>query len=81
MTQMMGHFNEILKRQVAVTIITRPAKEYAKDRKSGLESLFFPGTIPNPVTIDSLVLRQSARNDLLTSMLTIFAASHPADKG
>jgi predicted HTH transcriptional regulator len=31
--------------------------------------LFSPGTIPNTMTIESLPLRQSARNELLTSLL------------
>lgn len=31
--------------------------------------LFSPGSIPNTMTIDSLPLRQSARNELLTSLL------------
>ena len=31
--------------------------------------LFSPGTIPNSMTIDSLPLRQSTRNELLTSLL------------
>lgn len=31
--------------------------------------LFSPGTIPNTMTIDSLALRQAARNELLTSLL------------
>lgn len=31
--------------------------------------LFSPGTIPNSMTIESLALRQSARNELLTSLL------------
>lgn len=31
--------------------------------------LFSPGTIPNTMTIDSLPLRQSSRNELLTSLL------------
>ncbi len=31
--------------------------------------LFSPGTIPNTMTVDALSLRQSARNELLTSLL------------
>jgi predicted HTH transcriptional regulator len=31
--------------------------------------LFSPGTIPNTMTIESLPLRQAARNELLTSLL------------
>jgi len=31
--------------------------------------LFSPGSIPNTMTIDSLILRQAARNELLTSLL------------
>ena len=31
--------------------------------------LFSPGTLPNSMTIDSLLLRQSTRNELITSML------------
>ena len=30
---------------------------------------FSPGTIPNTMTIDSFPLRQSARNELITSLL------------
>ena len=31
--------------------------------------IFSPGTIPNTMTVESLHLRQSARNELLTSLL------------
>jgi len=31
--------------------------------------IFSPGTIPNTMTIDSLALRQAARNELITSLL------------
>ncbi len=31
--------------------------------------LFSPGSIPNTMTIDSLILRQAVRNELLTSLL------------
>ena len=31
--------------------------------------IYSPGTIPNTLTIDSLALRQSARNELITSLL------------
>jgi ATP-dependent DNA helicase RecG len=31
--------------------------------------LFSPGTIPNTMTVDALALRQSARNELITSLL------------
>jgi predicted HTH transcriptional regulator len=31
--------------------------------------IFSPGTIPNTMTVESLPLRQSARNELLTSLL------------
>jgi len=31
--------------------------------------IFSPGTIPNTMTVDSLALRQSARNELITSLL------------
>ena len=37
---MMDHFGEPLKKQVKITIITRPAAEYKEDRRSSLENLF-----------------------------------------
>lgn len=40
MLQMMDHFGEPLKKQVKITIITRPAAEYKEDRRSLLENLF-----------------------------------------
>jgi len=38
--QMIGHFKEVLKRQVKITIITRPADEFKKDRRTTLENIF-----------------------------------------
>ena len=38
--QMMEHFSEVLKKQVKITIITRPADEFKKDRRTTLENLF-----------------------------------------
>ena len=40
MLQMMNYYSEILKKQVKITIITRPAAEYKEDRRSSLENLF-----------------------------------------
>lgn len=40
MLQMEGHFNELLKRQVKITIITRPADDYDENRKAMLINLF-----------------------------------------
>jgi len=40
MRQMMDHFNELLKKQVKVTVITRPADDYDENRKSMLSDLF-----------------------------------------
>jgi len=40
MLQMMGHFNELLKKQVEITIITRPADDYDEKRKNMLINLF-----------------------------------------
>jgi predicted HTH transcriptional regulator len=37
--------------------------------------IFSPGTIPNTMTIDSLPLRQAARNELLASLLARCPAS------
>ena len=36
---MMEHFREALKRQVKITIITRPADEFKRDRRTALENL------------------------------------------
>jgi len=38
--QMMEHFSEVLKKQVKITIITRPAHEFEKEKKITLENLF-----------------------------------------
>ncbi len=38
--QMMEHFSEVLKKQMKITIITRPADEFKKDRRTALENLF-----------------------------------------
>lgn len=43
--------------------------------------LFSPGTIPNTLTIDSLPLRQSTRNELLTSLLAKCPILLPNYKG
>ncbi|WP_320043425.1 DEAD/DEAH box helicase family protein [uncultured Desulfobacter sp.] len=40
MRQMMDHFNELLKRQVKITVITRPADDYDENRKAMLRDLF-----------------------------------------
>ena len=40
MLQMTEHFQEILKNQVEITIITRPAHDFKKDRRSSLEQIF-----------------------------------------
>ena len=40
MLQMMEHFGEVLKKQVKITIITRPADEFKKERKITMENLF-----------------------------------------
>jgi superfamily II DNA or RNA helicase len=40
MLQMMNYFSDILKKQVKITIITRSADEFEKDRKPVLENLF-----------------------------------------
>ena len=40
MLQMMEYFSEIIKKQVKITIITRPANEFKKDRRTVLENLF-----------------------------------------
>nr|WP_319495302.1 DEAD/DEAH box helicase family protein [uncultured Desulfobacter sp.] len=40
MRQMMEHFNELLKKQVKVTIITRPTDDYDENRKAMLSNLF-----------------------------------------
>ena len=36
----MEYFREALKRQVKITIITRPADEFKKDKRTTLENLF-----------------------------------------
>ena len=38
--QMMGHFDELLLKQVKITLITRPAEDYGKDRRQALNALF-----------------------------------------
>ena len=40
MLQMLEHFSEVLKRQVKITIITRPANEFKKEKSATLENLF-----------------------------------------
>ncbi|NDY71467.1 helicase [Desulfobacter hydrogenophilus] len=40
MYQMMDHFKDLLKKQVKITIITRPADDYDKNRKAMLSNLF-----------------------------------------
>ena len=40
MLQMKVHFNDLLKNQVKITIITRPADDYAEDRRTMLMNLF-----------------------------------------
>ena len=45
--------------------------------------IFSPGAIPNTMTIESLPLRQAARNELLTSLLArcpMFSATFPGDR-
>jgi len=37
---MMAHFSEVLKKQVKVTIITRPVDQFKTDRRTVLEHLF-----------------------------------------
>ena len=37
---MLAHFYEILKKQVQITIITRPADQYKEDRRPPLKNLF-----------------------------------------
>jgi predicted HTH transcriptional regulator len=40
--------------------------------------LYSPGPLPNTVTVDSLALRQSTRNELLTSLLSRVPVEDPA---
>jgi hypothetical protein len=40
MLQMTEHFQEILKNQVDITIVTRPAHNFKEDRRSSLEQIF-----------------------------------------
>ena len=40
MCQMMDHFNDLLRKQVRITIITRPPDDYDKNRKAMLSNLF-----------------------------------------
>jgi phosphatidylserine/phosphatidylglycerophosphate/cardiolipin synthase-like enzyme len=40
MFQMMDHFNDLLKKQVKITVITRPANDYDENRKIMLSDLF-----------------------------------------
>ena len=40
MRQMMEHFNELLKKQIKVTVVTRPADDYDENRKAMLSDLF-----------------------------------------
>jgi len=40
MAQREGLFKELLKKQVKITIITRPAESYGEDRRAGLKNLF-----------------------------------------
>lgn len=38
--QMMEHFNNLLKKQVKITIMTRPTDDYKEDRRANLKNLF-----------------------------------------
>jgi len=38
--QMIGHFSELMKKQVEITMITRPAGDFQKERRSRLKLLF-----------------------------------------
>jgi superfamily II DNA or RNA helicase len=40
MRQMMGHFNDLLNKQIKITVITRPADDYDENRKAMLSDLF-----------------------------------------
>ncbi len=40
MLQMTGYFCEILKNQVEITIVTRPARDFKEDRRTSLEQIF-----------------------------------------
>ncbi len=40
MLQMTEHFCEILKKQVEITIVTRPARDFKEDRRTSLEQIF-----------------------------------------
>ncbi|WP_245619930.1 phospholipase D-like domain-containing protein [Desulfobacter vibrioformis] len=40
MLQMMDHFNDLLQKQVKITVITRPANDYDENRKAMLSNLF-----------------------------------------
>jgi len=40
MLQMMEHFNDLLEKQVKITVITRPAADYDENRTSLLSDLF-----------------------------------------
>ena len=39
-TQMMGYFENILKKQVKITIVTRPVKDFNENKKGTLEKIF-----------------------------------------
>ena len=40
MLQMTEYFCEILKKQVGITIVTRPARDFKEDRRTSLEQIF-----------------------------------------
>ncbi len=53
--QMMVYFNELIEKQVKITIITRPAEDYKKERRNSIKSLI------SMIDTDGITLRLKSR--------------------